>query len=249
MKRKHGYRRGYSVALLVGLENDHAALWQIFSHVAKPYATVKLDGERKDDRALYNFHETIVKALRPALNQGTRTIVVTSPIKTAYAADFLNHVRKHHTHLIQSNLDRVSFATLAGSADQPHKVTELVKTKEFHELIAETTSDEADNIVDALDKNLYNIKANSAALFSLKEIEDKIYHPEGHDSLETFQLVLTEKRLADPKDNRRIQRLLQIASNKQIETRIVKADTQAGKRISQFGGIVFFPKATKKHAV
>ena len=244
MKQKHGYRRGYSVALMVGLENDHAVLWQIFSQVAKLYATVNLDGERKDDRALYNFHETIVKALRPALNQGTRTIVVTSPIRTAYAADFLNHVQKHHTHLIQSSLDRASFATLIGSADQPHKVAELVKTREFHELIAETTSDEADHIVDALDKNLYNIKANSAAQFSLKEIEDKIYNPEGHESFETFQLVLTEKRLAE--DNRRIQRLLQIASNKKIETKIVKAETQAGKRISQFGGIVFFPKATRK---
>jgi stalled ribosome rescue protein Dom34 len=246
VKRKQGYKRGYSVALLVGLENDHAVLWRIFSHVAKLYVTVNLDGKRNDDRALYNFHETIVNALRPALNEGARTIVVTSPMKTSYAADFLNHVRKHHTHLIQSKSpDRASFATLVGSADQPHQVAELVKTKEFSALIAETTSDEANHIVDALDKNLYNINDNSAALFSLREIEDKIYNQEEHDNFEAFQLVLTEKYLSDSEDSRRIHRLLQIATNKKIETKIVKVETPAGKRISQFGGIIFFSKAAK----
>jgi stalled ribosome rescue protein Dom34 len=250
LKRKHGYKRGYSVALLVGLENDHAVLWRIFSHVAKLYVTLNLDGKRNDDRALYNFHETIVNALRPALNEGARTIVVTSPMKTTYAADFLNHVRKHHTHLIQSKSpDRASFATLVGSADQPQKVAELVKTKEFSALIAETTSDEANHIVDALDKNLYNINTNSAALFSLKEIEDKIYNQQEHDNFGAFQLVLTEKYLSDSKDSRRIHRLLQIATNKKIETKIVKVETPAGKRISQFGGIVFFSKGAKQHAV
>jgi stalled ribosome rescue protein Dom34 len=249
LKRKRGYKRGYSVALLVGLEDNRAVLWQIFSYVAKPYVTTNLDGKRTDNRALYNFHESIVNALRPALNEGARSIVVASPMKTTYAADFLNHVRKHHAHLIQSkNPERTTFATLIGSADQPHRVAELVKTKEFLELIAETTSHETDQIIHALNKNLYNINGNLAALFSLKEIEDKVYDLEKDDNFRTDYLVLTEKYLSNAQDKNRVQRLLQIARNMKIETKIVKAETPAGKRISQFGGIVLFTKATAQHA-
>jgi stalled ribosome rescue protein Dom34 len=249
LKRKRGYKRGYSVALLVGLEDNRAVLWQIFSNVAKPYATTNLDGKRTDYRALYNFHESIVNALRPTLNEGARSIVVTSPMKTTYATDFLDHVRKHHAHLIQSkNPDGATFATLVGSADQPYRVAELVKTKEFLQLIAETTSHEADHIVYALDKNIYNINGNSAALFSLKEIEDKVYDLKEGDNFRTDYLVLTEKYLADAEDKSRVHRLLQIARNMKIETKIVKAETPAGKRISQFGGIVLFTKATRQRA-
>jgi stalled ribosome rescue protein Dom34 len=245
LKPKHGYRRGYSVALLVGLEDDRAVLWQIFSHVVKPHLTVMLDGRRTDEKGLYNFHESVVAAFRPALNEGVRSIVVTSPVKTTYAADFLNHVRKHHTHLIQSkNPNKATFATLVGSADQPYKVAEMVKTKEFRELVAETTSDEADNVVDALEKHLYN--SNSFVLFSLKEIEDRVYDREGQDDLRTNYLVLTNKYLANAEDKNRIHRLLQISKNRRVETRIVNAETPAGKRISQFGGIAFFTKATKQ---
>jgi hypothetical protein len=38
---------------------------------------------------------------------------------------------------------------------------------------------------------------------------------------------------------------LQISNNRKVMTRIVAAETPAGKRISQFGGIVFFTASTK----
>ena len=246
MKRKQGYKRGYSVALLVGFEDDHAVLWQVFSHVVKLHLTLELGGKRTDERALYNFHESVVDALRPVLTEGVRSIVVTAPMKTTYAADFLNHVRKHHTYLIQSKTpNRATFAELVGSADQYHKVTELVKTKEFRRLIAETTSEEADHIVNALEKHLYSIDSNSVVLFSLKEIEDIVYDRERNNDFRTEYLILTDNYLADSEDKNRIHRLLQISKNKKVKTRIVNAETPAGKRISQFGGIVFFTTPNK----
>jgi len=57
--------------------------------------------------------------------------------------------------------------------------------------------------------------------------------------------MLTDKYLADSKGKNRIHRLLQISKNRKVETRIVNADTPAGKRISQFGGIIFFARSTK----
>ena len=246
VKRKRGYKRGYSVALLVGFEDDHVVLWQVFSHVVKLHLTLELGGKRTDERVLYNFHESVVDALRPVLKEGVRSIVVTAPKKTTYAADFLDHVRKHHAYLIQSKRpNRATFAELVGSADQPHRVAKLVKTKEFRKLIAETTSGEADHIVNALEKHLYSINSNAIVLYSLKEIEGIVYNRERHNDFRTAYLMFTDKYLADSKDKNRIHRLLQISKNRKVKTRIVNAETPAGKRISQFGGVVFFTIPTK----
>jgi stalled ribosome rescue protein Dom34 len=245
VKRKQGYKRGHSVALLVGFEDDHAVLWQVFSHVVKLHLTLEVGGKRTDQRVLYNFHESMVDALRPVLKEGVRSIVVTAPKKTTYATDFLDHVQKHHTYLIQSKRpNRATFAELIGSADQLHRVAELVKTKEFRKLIAETTSEEADHIVNAFEKYLYSTDSKSVVLFSLKEIEDMVYDRERHNDL-TEYLMLTDKYLADSEDKNRIHRLLQISKNRKVKTRIVNAETPAGKRISQFGGIFFFTMPTK----
>lgn len=246
VKRKQGYKRGYSVALLLGFEDDHAVLWHVFSHVAKLHIAVKLSGRRTDEKTLYNFHESVVDALRPALKEGVRSIVVTAPMKTTYAADFLAHMRKHHPYLTQSKgSNKATFAELVGSADQPHRVAQLVKTKEFRKAIAATTSGEADHIVDTLEKHLYGIDNNSVALYSLKEIEDIIYGRESHNDLRTAYLMITDKYLADSEDKNRIHRLLQISKNKKVKTIIVNAETSAGKRISQFGGMAFFARPTK----
>ncbi len=238
---KKGYRRGYPVAILVGFENDHAVLWRVFSRVVKLHLTLKLSGKRTDKRTLYNFHESVVDALKPTLKEGIKSIIVTAPVKTTYVKDFLDHVRRHHTYLIQSkSANRATFAELVGSADQPHKVAELVKTKEFHKLIAETTSDEVDLIIDALEKRLRSINSDTAVLFSLKEIEDRIYDLKRDDDSETKYLIFTDKHMANSKDKNRINRLLQVSNNKKVKTRIVSAETRAGKRISQLGGAVFF---------
>ncbi len=247
MKRRRGYKRGYPVALLVGFKSDHAVLWQIFSHVVKLYLTLNLVGDRTDIRVLYNFHESVIEALRPLLKEGVRSVVVAAPMKTTYASDFLNHVRKHHKYLIQSKSPNgATFAQLVSSADNPNEVAEILKTKEFRRLIAETTSEEADTIVNALERNIYKAKSDAGVLFSIKEIEDYLYDRER--SLEDFgtgYLILTDKYLAESEDKSRVHTLLQISRNKKVKTRIISSETPAGKRISQLGGIVFFIKTTR----
>jgi stalled ribosome rescue protein Dom34 len=241
VKQKKSYKRGYPVALLIGFESDHAVLWQVFSQIVKLQLKLKLDGKRTDEKSLYNFHESVVDALRPMLEEGVRSVVVTAPMKTSYAQDFLNHVQKHHKYLVQTKkANRATFAKLVGSANHPNEVAELVKTREFRRLITETTSEEADNIINILEKHLFSEGGTSIVLYSLKEIEDNVYDREKSKVFRTEYLVLTDKYLADSKDKNRIYRLLQISKNKKVQTRVVNAETSAGKRISQFGGIVFF---------
>jgi stalled ribosome rescue protein Dom34 len=174
------------------------------------------------------------------LTEGVRSIIVTAPMKTTYAQDFLDHVQKHHTYLFQSKSSRATFAKLVGSADQPSRVAELVKTQEFHKLVIETTSEEAGDIVNILEKHLFSTNSNSIVLYSLKEIEDIVYDREKPRDFRTEYLLLTDKCLADSKNKNRINRLLQISKNKKVKTVVVNAETPAGKRISQFGGIVLF---------
>ncbi len=244
--RKRRYRRGYPVAVLVGFESDHAAIWQIFSHVAKPTSKFELAGRKTDEKILYNFHESLIDALKPILREGVKTIVVAAPARTTYTTDFMEHVQKHHRYLIQSkNPNRANFAEIVGSAESPTQVAELVKTPQFTKIVAETTSEEADHIVGALEKKLYDTGDGAVVLYSLKEIEDIIYDRSRKEDFENAYLLLTDQYLAASRSKSRIHRLLQISQNKKVKTKIVNAETAAGARITQFGGIVFFSTLTK----
>lgn len=245
--KRHGYKRGYPVAVLVGLEESSAVLWQVFSNVVKPYASVKLEGRRKDEGALYSFHESIVNVIRPVLNEGVRSIVIAAPAKTSFASQFLEHVRRHHAYLVQGNGPHAtSFRELTGSACQIHEVANLVKTETFHELIGQSTSEEADCLVETLEKRLNAVDDGAVAVFSLEEAEDLIYSQWKRGSLRPDYLMLTDRYLADSKDKNRIHRLLQISKNKNVKTRIVSAETSAGKRLSQLGGLVCLAKSEQQ---
>jgi stalled ribosome rescue protein Dom34 len=231
------------VAVLIGFEESRAVLWRIFSNVVKPDVIVNLAGKRNDELALYNFHESIVNALRPVLNEGVRSIVVVAPSKTSRAGDFFDHVRKHHAWLVQSRGPNTAvFGELVGSAGQLHEVAELVKTTGFRELIGETTSEEADRIVDALEKRLNTVEGGAVVLYSLEDVENLIYSEWKSGSLKPEYLMLTNKYLAESKQKNRVHRLLQISKNKDVKTITINAETSAGKRLSQLGGLVCFTK-------
>ena len=162
------YRRGYIVAVLLGIESDQAVLWQVFSQVAKHQQTVALNGVRNDPKALYNFHESIVNALRPTLKEGVRSIITASPAKTNYAQEFQNHIKAHHSWLLLG-ANRATFSTITGSASTPPQVSALTKTDAFKQLIQETASEETENLLEILEKRLST--ADNLVLFSLQEAE------------------------------------------------------------------------------
>ena len=82
----------------------------------------------------------------------------------------------------------------------------------------------------------------------LKEIEDLIYDRDRRNAFRTEYLLLTTKYLGSSRDRNRIHRLLQISKNREVKTRILNAETSAGKRITQFGGILFLSIPATKHA-
>lgn len=237
MTSKRGYRRGYSVAVLIGLEDDRAIVWRVFSSVVKPERTLWLDETRDNPKATYNFHESIIDTLRPALKEGVRSIILAHPPRSSYGQAFIRHIHEHHAWLVQGP-NRAAFSETVGSAGTVSEVAALVRTPQFHKLIDETTSEETQHLLGMLEKCLNASDQNTVVLYSLKETEGLICSPWKQGSLKPEYFMLTDKYVSDSREKNRIQRLMQIASNKNVKTRIVNAESAAGKRLTQLGGLV-----------
>jgi stalled ribosome rescue protein Dom34 len=238
---KSGYRRGYAVAVLVGLEEKAAVLWKVYSKVVKPETTLKLEGNRNNSKAVYNFHEAIVNVFRPTLKEGVRTVVLASPQRTFYTREFIEHVNRHHAWLTQG-ANKVTFAEITGSASTFPQVTALTRKPVFQKLIQDTTSEETMGLLDLLESRLSGSQGDKAVLYSLDDVEDAVLGSQRR-GFSPEHLLLTEKYLKTSRQKGRLNRLMQISANKKIKTRVVDAESPAGKRLTQLGGIVCLMRA------
>jgi stalled ribosome rescue protein Dom34 len=236
------YKRGYPIAVLVGLEENRAELWQIYSQVAKHQLTLSMNLNRKDLKATYNFHESIIDALRATLKEGIKSIIVAAPSRTNYAQDFLNHVKAHHSWLLHGT-NKASFSQTVGSASTPSQVASLTKTPQFKRLIQETADKETENLLEILEKRL-NITDN-LVFFSLQEAEKLILKKQFPSQPQPEYLLLTNDYLSNSRQKNRLHRLMQIAQNKKIKTRVIDAESSSGKRLTQLGGIVCLAKTAE----
>jgi stalled ribosome rescue protein Dom34 len=237
LKPKKRYKRGYPVAILVGLEEDTAALWKIFSNVAKHEKTLHINGTRSNPKDLYNFHESIINALRPTLKEGVRSIILASPARTNNHQELINHVCEHHKWLTQGP-NKAAFSKITGSAGTPSEVAALTRTPIFRQLICETAEEETENLIEILEKRINASDNNNLVLFLLEEAENLILKRQKPGRPKPEYLMLTDRYLADNREKSRLQRLMQIATNKNVKTRIVNAESPAGKRLTQLGGFI-----------
>ena len=237
LKPKKRYRRGYPVAILAGIEEDTAALWKIFSNVAKPEKTIHLNGARNNPKDLYNFHEAIINAIRPTLKEGVRSIILASPPRTSHNQELINHIQEHHKWLIQGH-NKAAFSTITASATTPAQVAALTRTPSFRKLISETTQEEAENLIQILEKRINTTDNTNLVLFSLEEAENLILKRQKPNEPKPEYLLLTDKYLAENRQKNRLHRLMQIATNKKVKTRIINAESPTGKRLTQLGGFI-----------
>jgi stalled ribosome rescue protein Dom34 len=237
LKSKRRYKRGYPVAILAAIEENQATLWKIFSSVVKHEKNIQLNGARSNPKVLYNFHEAIVNALRPTLKEGVRSIIIAAPARTSHAQTFINHVHEHHTWLSQGP-NKAAIAQITGSVSTPSQVAALIRTQAFQQIISETADEETENLIALLEKRLNTADQSSGVLFSLEEAEDLILQRQKPSSAKPEYLLLTDKYLADTREKSRLHRLMQIAANKHVKTRMIDAESPAGKRLTQLGGIV-----------
>ena len=240
MAPKSGYRRGYAVAIIIGLAESSAGLWQVYSKVVKPLATLRLEGDRNNAKAVYNFHEAIINALRPTLSHGVRSVILASPTRTTYSQDFGDHVRRHHAWLSQGS-NKVAFVEMTGAAATRSDVYVLTKNPLFSKLIQDATAEETENLIDLLESRINDSSGSYDVLYSLDDVEKLILYQQKSEVMPEF-LFLTNEFLSASRQKGRLNRLMQVAANRKVRTRVVDAETPAGKRLSQLGGIVCIAK-------
>jgi stalled ribosome rescue protein Dom34 len=213
------------VAILIGLEGNQAVTWNIYSESVKTGERIWGDGE-------YNFFESIVDILRPRVKQGIKSVLIAAPDKKDYR-DFMDHVRKHQSWLLSGwSLNTVTFEHINEPAMTTSQVKDLVKARGFKEKLAATYRGDLLQVMSVLERCLNDPEGIEKILFTLMEIEDAVYG----DEMSPEYILVTE--LFRSRNRRRIQRLLQVAANKNIKTRIIKLDTPVGAKITQFGGII-----------
>jgi stalled ribosome rescue protein Dom34 len=179
--------------------------------------------------------------LRPTLNEGVRSILLASPARTNHAQRFIDHIHQHHAWLVQGP-NKAIFSEANGPAGTLSEVTALTRTPAFRRLISETTSEETENLVDLLEKYLHASNQNAIVLYSVEEIEDLILGQPKAGRPKPEYLMLTDKYLSGSRQKNRIHRLMQIATNRNVKTRIVDAESPAGLRLAQLGGVVCFAR-------
>jgi len=237
LKPKKRYRRGYPVAILAGIEDNSAVIWKVFSNVAKPEVTLHINGTRKNPKDVYNFHESIINALRPTLREGVRSIIFVSTPRSNYNQELINHIRQHHRWLTHGP-NKAAFSKITGFASTSPQVIALTRKPMFRQLISETTNEETENLIEILEKSINTTDNSNLVLFSLQEAEKLILKRHKPCEPKPMHLMLTNRYLADNPQKNRLHRLIQIASNKKVKTRIINAESDAGKRLTQLGGLI-----------
>jgi stalled ribosome rescue protein Dom34 len=210
--------------------------------VVKPVTTVHLERGRCDVKAVYNFHEALVNAVRPILKEGVRSLILASPPRTSYAQEFIEHIRRHHAWLSQGT-NRVAIAEMTGSAVTRSDVAALTKNPVFSKLVQDATAEETENLLDLLESRINDNSGSYAVLFSLDEAENLILQNHKSELVPEF-LFLTSDYLSVSRQKGRLNRLMQVAANRKVRTRVVDGETVAGKRLSQLGGIVCLAKTS-----
>ncbi|UCD44010.1 MAG: hypothetical protein JSV27_07615 [Candidatus Bathyarchaeota archaeon] len=217
-------RRGYPVAMLIGLEGDQAATWDIYSESVK--SGVRIQGEDG-----YNFYESIVDALRPGIKEGVKSILIAASHEKGYSA-FMDHIRKHQSWLLGGwSLNTATFTHIKEPAMSARQVRELVGNSGFREKLAEASQGDIQQVMGVLEKRLNDPEGIETVLFTLGEVEEVVY---GSGESPEYILV-TELHMS--RNRGRTTRLLQVAANKGIKTRIIGPDTPTGARVEQFGGL------------
>jgi len=96
-----------------------------------------------------------------------------------------------------------------------------------------------------LEKRLNLSEKKSRVLFSIEEMENLFLSKHKPGGFKPEYLLLTDKYLSDNREKNRLHRLMQIAANRKIKTRVVNVESPAGIRLSQLGGIVCIAQLEK----
>lgn len=235
-------KRGFPVAILVAFHETKVVFWRVYSEKIRKASSISRGRKRKnqEEKQLYHFHDAIVDVLREYIRGGMRSILLVNPPKTGYTDEFMEHVHKHHRWLLKKGPQQAAFVTLEGNAEHEDQLLFLVQNEEFQEKLEEVSNAESAMILKNLEEILNKSGDFGAVAFSIPQIENLVEHKWKFHEHKPDYILLTDEFLDTHKQKNRIYRILQIANNKNIKTKIVFEESDAGLRIQQLGGIVCY---------
>ena len=243
-RRKKRPKRGHPIAILIGLHDNDAVFWRIFSESIRLHHKINRGRKRRNQNKmqLFHFHEEIINALRPIIKEGIRSIILLSPPKEEYSDEFLNHVNKHHSWLLKKGDNQVVFSKIVGNQAKTQKDVYYLKTQEhFKEIVDKTSNQEGLLILAELTKIVNKNEKLSKVLYTWREIDYEFKLVKQNPNLpKPNYIILTEEYLKNPKNRNKTQRILQIAKNLEIKTKIVSKESEAGSIVEKFGGLVCY---------
>jgi stalled ribosome rescue protein Dom34 len=248
LARRRKKKRGYSLAILVGFDQQIIHFWKLYSQRFKLYKRLTLPKKWKncDDKQHYHYHEDIIDVLRPLIHEGVKSILLADLPDNDFTDRFLEHITKHHRWLIRSKRkNQVSFGQIKGKASSFKEVRWLLDQEKTQKILKSITLREGDLLIAQLEKTVNTEKKKQKVFYGLKELETLIYMGGKKDdsaSKKVDYLIMTDNYLNEHKQKGRIYRLKQIAENKGINTKILPEESHAGARIQEFGGILAFKK-------
>jgi stalled ribosome rescue protein Dom34 len=243
-KRKKRVKRGHPVAILIGLHHNDAVFWRIFSESMRSHLKINRGRKRKNqnEKQLYHFHEEIINNLRPLIKEGIRSIILLSPPKEKYSDEFLNHIKKHHSWLSKKGDKQVVFSKITGNQAKTQKDVYYLRTQEnFKQIVNETSNQEGLLILEELTEIINKNEKFSKILYTWREVEYELRLIKRNPNLpKPNYIILTDEFLQNPKNRNRVNRILQIAKNLEIKSKIVSLESEAGSIVEGFGGLVCY---------
>jgi stalled ribosome rescue protein Dom34 len=230
----------------VGFDQQAIHIWKVFSETVRKYKSTKLPRKWKNasKKDMYHFFEDLIDLLRPLMESGLKSVLLAEPQGSNWTTKFMEHTQKHHRWLLNSKgSTQVALGQIAGNAHNLSGARYLIEQEKIQNLIKKITSEAAYFLIKELEKSINSNNPNILVVYGLKEIENIIYEGGKKDNSvaeKVDYLLLTDKFLENHEDKNRVYRLIQIAENKGIITKVVFEESPAGKRIDQFGGVICF---------
>jgi len=132
---------------------------------------------------------------------------------------------------------------VGNQAKTPKDVYYLKTQEYFKEIVDETSNQESMMILEELTELINKNEKVSKILYTWREIDQELRLLKKNPELaKPNYIILTEEYLKNPKNRNKTHRILQIAKNLGIKTKIMSQESEAGAIVDKFGGLVCYYK-------
>ncbi len=216
-------RRGYPAAILIGIDDEAAHIWLVYSESVKPGKNIGKGGD--GEKADYRFREEVIETIRALLPEGFNSVIVASEDKARLASLFAEHVTKHHRWL----KEKTTLRTLTGKVGTSNDVIQLIKANKLQDTVKAATEETGSMIAKQLERDL----ELGEVLYTIDEDGDALER-----GLKPSKLIMTEKFYGSNQWRNRFQRIVQVSKNLGATVTIMDATNPGASRLTQLGGFV-----------